>query len=182
MLIQLSRKSFQTQTKHPPPTYLNHGRWIWKALVTSLKGGKAPPRALSSQWNEGHKAPGRSTLKASKRAPKPPFESQKFPFTSSSFSNEISSFSGTGLKQQSSANHSLPISYSVLYWIRKENGIWSQKASIRVLWTHSSYGTLKKFPGLVWLDFLNRWQYYCVLPNTTYPVSWWSLCTLKNSL
>lgn len=57
---------------------------------------------------------------------------QKFPFTSSSFSNEISSFSDTSLKQQSKAKHSTPISHSVwCKWI--ENGIWSWKNSLGVL-------------------------------------------------
>lgn len=46
VLIKLSRKTFQTHTEHPPPTHLNRGRCIWKALMTNLKGGRAPSQAV----------------------------------------------------------------------------------------------------------------------------------------
>lgn len=58
--------------------------------------GKDPPEAPSE-------------MKAAKSAPKPPFESRKVPFTSSS---EFP-FSGIGLKQQSKTKHAASVSDSV---------------------------------------------------------------------
>lgn len=68
--------------------------------MTNLKGGKAPPGALSAQWNEGREAPGLSTLKASESAPRPPSESLEVSIYLLVLS-ETPSFSGSGLKQQS---------------------------------------------------------------------------------
>lgn len=70
--------------------------------------GKAPPQAPSE-------------MKAAKSAPKPPFESQKVPFTSSS---EFP-FSGIRHKQQSKTKHAASV-----FLLSLQNGIWSQKPTL----------------------------------------------------
>ena len=150
LLVLVYASWVKTQTERPPPAYLTRNGWTSdepegeKPLHTAHSESKAVTHQCGQRW-QLRKVP-----------PSLLWRPQKLPFTSSSFSNEIFSFSGISLKQQRKQSPPQPASYSV----------WRQW---RVLLPLSSSVASKKFLGCLCLPLLNCW----------YTESRWSFCLWK---